>query len=168
MENESADSQMKETLNALKELGVQTIIVYPNADAGGRKMINAIKKYENVPYFKIYKNIRHEHFISLMSFASVMAGNSSSGIIEAPSFGLPVVNIGTRQDGRERAGNIIDAGYNKEAIKEAIKRAMSENFIKKAKRCKNPYGDGRSSERIIKILSEIKIDEKLLQKRLGY
>jgi len=168
-ELDEAGQQMKETMEAIKELGYQTIIIYPNADAGGRKMIKVIKKYEKYPFIKSFKSIPHQEYLGLMKVASVMVGNSSSGIIEAPSFHLPVVNIGKREEGRERAENVIDINYNKEEIKKAIKRAIyDKEFKKKVKKCKNPYGDGKTGIRIIKILNKIKLDKKLLQKKMTY
>lgn len=158
-----------ETLNALKELKHQTILIYPNADAGGREMIKVIKKYEKYHFIKTFKNISHKEYLSLMKIASVMIGNSSSGIIEAPSFKLPVINIGTRQKERERAENVIDAKYEKKDIIARVEKALYDKvFLKKVKKCKNPYGDGKSSKRIIKILNEMKIDKKILQKKITY
>jgi UDP-hydrolysing UDP-N-acetyl-D-glucosamine 2-epimerase len=168
-ELDDAGRQMKETMEAIKELGYQTIIIYPNADAGGRKMIKVIKKYEKYPFIKSFKSIPHQEYLSLMKIASVMVGNSSSGIIEAPSLHLPVVNIGKREEGRERAENVIDVNYNREEIKRAIKKAIyDKKFKKKVKKCKNPYGNGKAGIKIVKILNEIKLDKKLLQKKMTY
>ena len=168
-EVEDAPDQIRETLEAISELKHQTILIYPNADAGGRKMIEVIKKYEKYLFITIFKSIPHVEYLSLMKITSVMVGNSSSGIIEAPSFGLPVVNIGSRQEGRQRAENVIDVGYNKEEIKAAIKKALyDEDFKRKVKNCKSPYGDGKAGVRIADILSKIKTDKNLLQKRLTY
>jgi len=165
-EVEDAPDQIRETLETISELKHQTVLIYPNADAGGRRMIEVIKIY---PFIKAFKSIPHKEYLSLMKMASVMVGNSSSGIIEAPSFGLPVVNIGSRQEGRERAENVIDVDYNKEQIKAAIKKALyDEEFKEKVKNCKNPYGDGKASIMIADILNKIKIDKTLLQKKLTY
>jgi len=168
-EVEDAPDQIRETLEAIVELKHQTVLIYPNADAGGRKMIEVIKKYEKYFFITTFKSIPHKEYISLMKIASVMIGNSSSGIIETSSFGLPVVNIGSRQEGRQRAENVIDVGYDKEEIKAAIKKALyDEDFKEEVKKCKNPYGDGKAGVKITDILSKIKIDKKLLQKRLTY
>jgi len=168
-EADDAANQIRETLEAIVELGCQTILIYPNADAGGRRMIEVIKKYEKYPFIRTFKSIPHKEYLSLMKLASVMVGNSSSGIIEAPSFGLPVVNIGARQRGRQRAENVIDVNYDKEEIKMAVQKALcDEEFKEKAKKCKNPYGDGKAGMRIAKILSETKIDKILLEKRMTY
>ncbi len=168
-EVEDAGKQMRETMKAVKELGCQTIIIYPNSDAGGRRMIKVIERYRKYPFIQIYKNVPHKDYLSLMRIVSVLVGNSSSGIIEAPSFNLPTVNIGQRQKGRERVANVIDVGFSKEQIKRAIKKALyDKKFGQKVKRCKNPYGDGKTGPRIANILSEIKIDKKLLQKQISY
>jgi len=169
MESDKAEYHVKETLESIKDLGLQAVIIYPNADAGGRKIIRTIQNYKNNKNFRIFRSIERKLFLSIMKHADVMIGNSSSGIIEAPSFKLPVVNIGTRQEGRERANNIIDTGYEKEEIKKSIKKALyDEKFINRIKRCKNPYGDGKSGKRIAEILSKIKINKKLIQKKIVY
>jgi len=168
-EIEKAGKQVQETLEAIKELGYQTIIIYPNSDAGGREIIEQIKKYENLNFIKIYKNLVHDEYLSLLRNASVLVGNSSSGIIESASFKLPVVNIGTRQEGRERSSNVIDAPHDKKLIVKAIEKALLDrSFRNRVKKCKNIYGDGKTGERIAKILNEIKIDKKLLQKKISY
>jgi UDP-hydrolysing UDP-N-acetyl-D-glucosamine 2-epimerase len=168
-EADDAPNQIRETLDAIVELGHQTILIYPNADAGGRRMIEVIKEYEKYPFIKTFRSLLHKEYLGLMKFASVMVGNSSSGIIEAPSFHLPVVNIGTRQKGRQRAENVIDVDYDKEEIKMAIRKALhDEEFKEKVKNCKNPYGDGKAGMRIANILSEVKINERLLEKRMTY
>jgi len=157
-EVKDASKQMKETLEAVKALELETIVIYPNADAGGKKIIDVIEKYRRYPFIKIYKNIPRKDYLSLMGFAGVMVGNSSSGIIEAPSFHLPVVNIGTRENGRERAYNVINVDYKKEQIEKAIKKALSDKeFINKIRGCVSPYGNGTASKKIAKLLNKINI-----------
>lgn len=166
-EADGAADQIKETLNAIVKLKHQTILIYPNADAGGRRMIKVIKKYKKYPFIISYKSIPSIDYLGLMKILSVMVGNSSSGIIEAPSFHLPVVNIGTRQKGRERSTNVIDVGYKREEIVKAIKKALcNEKFRAKVKKCRNPYGDGKAGIRIAKTLSKVGITQKLMQKRI--
>lgn len=167
--NRQTSNHIRETMEAIREMGYQTIVIYPNADSGGREIIKVIEKYRKYPFIQIYKSISHKEYLGLMKVAGVMIGNSSSGIIEAPSFHLPVVNIGTRQKDRERAENIIDVGHDSKEIKKAIKKAIYNTaFKKKVKKCKNPYGDGKASERIVKELCKIKINNKLLQKGMAY
>lgn len=169
LEVEAASKQMRETMEAIKELGCQTIVVYPNADAGGREMIKIIEEYRKYPFIQIYKSIPHRDYLSLMKVADAIVGNSSSGIIESPSFYLAAVNIGRRQEGRERAENVIDTIHNKYEIKKAIKKAIyDEKFRKGVKRCKNPYDYGGAAIKIAKILSKLKLDKKLLDKKLTY
>ncbi|MEL7596900.1 MAG: UDP-N-acetylglucosamine 2-epimerase [Clostridiaceae bacterium] len=162
--------QIEQTLNAIVECGIQTIISYPNSDNGGREIINTIEDYrEKYSFLKVVKNLSQVEYLSLLNIAHVMIGNSSSGIIEAPSFRLPVVNIGTRQGGRLRACNVIDVGYEKEEILKGINKALYDNTYKEQlKSCINPYGDGKAGIRISKYLSEIKISRELIQKRITY
>lgn len=169
MEINQAPYQMQQTLDAVLELKVQTLLIYPNADAGGREMIEVIKKYENIPRLKTYRNIPRKEYLSLLNVASVLIGNSSSGIIEAASFKLPVVNIGSRQRGRERAENVIDSEYSKEEIISKILKCLNDkSFKQKVQGCKNPYGEGRTGEKIAEILCNINLDKKLLQKKMSY
>jgi UDP-N-acetylglucosamine 2-epimerase len=108
-------------------------------------------------------------FISLLKEVSVIVGNSSCGILEAPSFKLPAVNIGNRQRGRMQANNVINVTCERVEIVNAINQALFDNNFKKdLKNCINPYGDGRSSERIVKILEEIELNEQLLDKKIVY
>lgn len=165
-EIKDAANQIHETLEAVAKLRYQSVIIYPNADAGGRTMIEEIKKYRSHPFMKTFESIAHSDYLSLMRLASAMVGNSSSGIVEACSFGLPVVNIGTRQDGREQAGNVINVPCKKEDIVQALERALFDTeFRDRAKKCKNTYGDGKASERIAEILDKLVINERLLQKK---
>jgi UDP-hydrolysing UDP-N-acetyl-D-glucosamine 2-epimerase len=165
-EYESAGRQMQETMDAILKHEVQTIIIYPNADAGGRKIISTIQKNRNRPGIQTHKSIPHLDYLSLLRISSALVGNSSSGIIEAPSFGLPVVNIGSRQEGRERADNIIDVPYDQREISKAIAKALHDPaFIQKAKTCKNPYGDGRAAKKIIPLLKRVSPQAALVQKK---
>jgi len=165
-EAEEAEKQIKETLDAIVELGFKTLIVYPNADAGGRRMIKIIERYEkNHEFIEAFRNIPRNEYLGLMNVVDVMVGNSSSGIIEAPHFKLPVVNIGTRQKGRERAENVIDVGYDKEEIKAAIKMAIFDTeFRENVKKCKNPYYKKGTTTKIVKILEDIEVTQDILQK----
>lgn len=167
---DEAPSQMKETLEAIVEMGHNTLVIYPNSDAGGRKMIETIKEYENRYHFiNSLKSLPRKEYLSLVKAASVLIGNSSSGIIDAPSFGLPAVNVGNRQEGRERGDNVIDVGHDRLEIIEATKKSLNDKeFLKQVKRSKNPYGDGKASERIAEILSTVEITPQLIQKKITY
>jgi len=168
-EPEKAVEQVTPTLEAIKELGIQLVIIYPNSDAGGRAIIEKIKEYESLGFVHTFKNLDRSAYLSLMKRAAVQVGNSSSGMIESASFKLPVVNIGTRQFGRERADNVIDVDYDKEQIKAAVQKALTDDAFKKTvKNCKNPYGDGTAAKKIVNVLSKVKIDKNLIQKRITY
>ena len=161
LEVDKSAFQIKQTLDAVISTDYQVILVYPNADAGGRAMIDVINQY-NVD---AYKNIPHDDFIGLLSLASVLIGNSSSGIIESSSFKLPVINIGTRQLGREKASNVVDVDYDVDEILNALDFIKSNDYQNILKNCKNPYGDGKSGEKICKILTDIDLNTDLLNKK---
>jgi len=161
-------SQIKELLSALDELQKQTIILYPNCDAGSKQFIKLIEG-NNKSYLHKFKNFSHEDFLSLIKSVDLMIGNSSSGIIEAPSFKIPVINIGRRQQGRERSDNILDVEPKKNEMLKTIDFALNnKEFQKKVKKCVNNFGDGNASQRIVTILKEIKIDEDLIRKQITY
>lgn len=167
-ETNDAEIQMRETMEALVELGKQTVLVYPNSDAGSYTMIRIIKEYEHLPFLHTFVNIPHRMYLSLMKVASVMIGNSSGGIIEAPSFRLPVINIGSRQNGRQRANNVIDVDYKREEIKEAVFKALGKEFQQQVATCLNPYGEGNTGPKAAQILADIKLDPRLLQKQITF
>ncbi len=160
--------QMKTVIDAVKDTGLQALIVYPNSDPGGREMIKVIESYRNNKNFIIFKSIEHKIFLNLMKHADLMVGNSSSGLLEAPSFRLPAVNIGIRQEGRERAKNVIDVPNRKKEISAGIKKAISPNFKKKIADTKNPYGKGVAGKIIASTLADIKLDDRLKQKKIVY
>jgi UDP-N-acetylglucosamine 2-epimerase (non-hydrolysing)/GDP/UDP-N,N'-diacetylbacillosamine 2-epimerase (hydrolysing) len=162
-------SQLKELFLALEALQKQTILLYPNCDAGGKKFIELIKQHEERRYLHIFKNLPHEDYLSLMKSVDLMIGNSSSGIIEASSFKIPVINIGSRQQGRARSDNIIDVKPEKNKILKAVDLALNNmEYLKRVKKCKNKFGDGKAAEKIVKILKNLKIDENLIQKQISY
>jgi len=166
---DEAAKQMRETLEAIVEIGNPTVVLYPNSDAGGRRMIGVIKEYEKHAFIKAFPSLPRQEYLSLMKAASVMVGNSSSGIIEAPSYGLPAVNIGTRQEGRERGKNVTDVGHNKQEITKGIEKALTDKkFLEEVKKGESPYGDGKASQRITEILSQVEITPELLQKKITY
>jgi UDP-N-acetylglucosamine 2-epimerase len=110
-------------------------------------------------------SVGHARYFALLSRVGAMVGNSSSGIIEAPSFGLPVVNVGDRQRGRIRAGNVLDVSGSARPIERAIRRALSPAFRLGIRLRPNPYGDGRAAQRIARVLASVSIDDRLLVKK---
>lgn len=163
----SSSEQIKITLAALKTFSKCQVIAFSsNTDAGGKEIISAVKKEKN---FIHISNMLSSDFLSLMACADVMVGNSSAAIREAPSYHLPAINIGTRQQGRLRAENIIDVDHNVDAITRAIDKALNnKQFLKVVKNITNPYGDGKSAQRIVDILETIPINPKMVQKRISY
>ena len=168
-ENIDSSLQIEKTLKALEKLPLQKIVIYPNIDTGNNKIIKIIEKYKDKKKFKIFKNLKREHFIFLLRDARILVGNSSCGILEAASFKLPVINIGNRQKGRLQSKNIINTGYSSKEIIKAIKVIQtSKKYKKDLSKCKNLYGDGKSSIRIVNILKKMKYNKKLLDKTNSY
>lgn len=168
-EVKDAYRQMKITLDAIKVMGITTIISFPNSDAGGGEIIRAIEEYSLVPFIYSAKNIPRLDFVNLLRNAACLVGNSSLGILEAPLLKLPVVNVGNRQMGRLHAENVQFVPHEKNAIISAIQMAVhDEGYISAVKRCRNPYGNGKSSHKIAEIIANTIIDEKLLVKDITY
>jgi GDP/UDP-N,N'-diacetylbacillosamine 2-epimerase (hydrolysing) len=168
-ETDQAYKQMKMTLDAIKALGIKTVLSYPNSDAGGQQLIKAIHEYEGLPFLYTAKNIPRLEFVNLMRRAGCLLGNSSAGILEAPLLKLPVINVGNRQKGRLHAENVQFVPHEVDAIKAAVQRALfDEAYRAHVGRCSNPYGDGHSAQRIADILATVKLDENLLIKDMTY
>jgi UDP-N-acetylglucosamine 2-epimerase (non-hydrolysing)/GDP/UDP-N,N'-diacetylbacillosamine 2-epimerase (hydrolysing) len=160
-----AGAQMTETMEAIISSGLQAVCTYPNSDAGGREMTRVLETYRDRPGIRIVANLGAPRFLSLLRMANVLVGNSSSGIFEAPSFRLPAVNVGTRQHGRTRATNVIDAAYDRKAILTAIRHVLHDATFRAAiESCVNPYGDGHTALRTIDILKRLRITPALLAK----
>jgi UDP-N-acetylglucosamine 2-epimerase (non-hydrolysing)/GDP/UDP-N,N'-diacetylbacillosamine 2-epimerase (hydrolysing) len=152
--------------SALEQLPEQLLFCYPNADAGSRALIERTKSFLNARgNGRIFINLDAVTYWSLLRQAALFLSNSSSGIMETPSFALPTVNIGIRQAGRERARNILDAPANTEAILHAASTARSNAFRQSLEGMTNPYGDGTASEKIAEVLTTAPLGRKLLIKR---
>ncbi|MGI0057291.1 MAG: UDP-N-acetylglucosamine 2-epimerase [Nitrosarchaeum sp.] len=164
-EIDEVDKNILKTIEAIKELDIQAIVVYGNADAGSKKISKILKNTK----IRQYPTIASEKYINLLKSSSALVGNSSSGIIETPFLHVPSVNIGTRQQGRGNPGNVINVGYNKNEIKKAIEKAINDKvFLKKVKNCKSLYGDGNAAKKIVKILETINLETIPIQKKLTY
>ena len=160
------EHQLAEFLAALRESECSVVFTYPNADAGGRRIARAIKDFvRGGDRYRFFVNLGSRRYLSLLAHADAMVGNSSSGLIEAPSFGLPVVNVGSRQRGRIRGRNVLDVPIHKEAILEGIMRALHPSFRASLCGMQNPYGDGRTSERVVELLVGLQVDQRLLRKK---
>jgi UDP-N-acetylglucosamine 2-epimerase (non-hydrolysing)/GDP/UDP-N,N'-diacetylbacillosamine 2-epimerase (hydrolysing) len=151
---------------ALEEVPDQLLFCYPNADAGSRALIERTKSFlATRGRGAIFTNLDAATYWSLLREASMLVGNSSSGIMEAASFQVPTVNIGIRQQGRERARNVLDASASKDSILNAIEIAKSDYFRQSLIGMTNPYGDGRAAETIVDVLTTVPLNRDLLVKR---
>lgn len=166
LEYEQTEWQVRELLGALEACGFSTVFTAPNADTNGRIITRLMQEFvDRAPAARLITNLGTPGYAGLMRRAAAMVGNSSSGIIEAPSFELPVVNIGTRQQGRARAENVIDVGYRREDILEGIRRATAPEFRARLRGRSNPYGDGHAAEVIVQRLRDVPVDHDLIAKR---
>jgi UDP-hydrolysing UDP-N-acetyl-D-glucosamine 2-epimerase len=144
---------------ALAQISHPIIFVYPNSDAGSYRLMERTRGLAAMREgIHVFVNLDAVTYWSLLSQVDVLIGNSSSGIMEAASFGLPVVNVGIRQQGRERAGNVMDAPAEPEAISTALRRALSAEFRAGLRGMANPYGDGNAAETIARVLAEVPLD----------
>jgi len=152
---------------ALLEVPGQILFCYPNSDAGSRELIQRTEQFlAQRPDARLFVNLAALTYWSLLRQVDVMIGNSSSGIMETPSFALPTVNIGMRQQGRERAPNLLDAAPEKADILAKVEVARSKPFRRSLDGMQNPYGDGHASETIVRVLTSVPLGEKLLIKKM--
>ena len=152
--------------SALERIPAQLLFCYPNADAGSRAIIERTKAFvARRGRGRVFVNLDPVLYWSLLRCADLLLGNSSSGIMEAASFALPVVNVGMRQRGRERARNVLDAEAVAESIVERAGVALSGEFRRSLGGMENPYGEGRAAERIASVLASVPLGEELLIKR---
>jgi UDP-hydrolysing UDP-N-acetyl-D-glucosamine 2-epimerase len=166
LEFEDAEEQVRELLTALKQVDAAVVLTYPNADTNSRLIIQMVQEHATRDQrTQIAVNLGPQGYFSLMRLATAMVGNSSSGIIEAASFRLPVVNVGNRQRGRVRGENVIDVGYPHTEILAGIERAVSSEFRNTLSGLVNPYGDGHAAKRIVDRLKHVDLNTELLQKR---
>jgi UDP-hydrolysing UDP-N-acetyl-D-glucosamine 2-epimerase len=156
------ERQITETLKAVKEVGLPAIVFWPNADAGSEDIARGIRKFRERHQdsrMHFFKNLSAETYIRLLARTACLVGNSSSGIREGSFIGTPVVNIGTRQDMRQRGSNVIDVTYQSHDIVQAIRRQVNRGPTSS----EHIYGDGRAGQRIAEILTTA---EFRIQKRI--
>ena len=164
-EKNDAGKQMRKTLESLKifcdEYSFKVVGIYPNTDPGSYDILDAIKEYEEYKSFFFFRNLPHVEFVNLMRNASALIGNSSMGILEAPFYKLPVVNVGHRQRGRLNAGNVDFVNYNTDRIIKALKKACFDNeYRNKIERLINPYGDGSAATKIADAIDTIDTNDR--------
>jgi len=160
-QSDESKKQILNTIEVIKELGIGALVALPNNDAGSSEIIDEIKNSG----LSWYPSLSTEEFVNVYRNIWAIVGNSSSGIHESSTFGIPAVNIGTRQQDRERANNVIDVSYAKDDIKAGIEKALYDaEFRESVKNIKNPYGCGDSAKKIVDILKTISLDG-IVQKR---
>ena len=157
---------MEALLAALDACGHPIVFTYPNADTNGRIIIEMIEAFlQDRPHARCVPHFGTIGYFSLMARAAAMVGNSSSGIVEAASFKLPVVNIGTRQQGRLAPENVVNTGTGRDEILEGIRRATAPAFREGLKDLANPYGSGRAAESMVEVLRTVDLGtSRLIQK----
>lgn len=156
--NEPAEESFTALLDALDEFPeLQVILTYPNADDGGRKIIPLIEAYaaKSPKRVKAIPSLGQVRYLSAVKHAAVVLGNSSSGIIEVPAFGVPTVNIGVRQKGRIAAQSVLNCDATTESITEALSCAITRSYIRKGEEISNPYGQGNTSAKVIKMIKSM-------------
>ncbi|NKB48056.1 MAG: UDP-N-acetylglucosamine 2-epimerase (hydrolyzing) [Alphaproteobacteria bacterium] len=160
----SGFDQVRETLDAVNRLGMQTVWLWPNVDAGSDDVSKGLRMFrEKNPAANVhfYRNFAAEDYARLLNNAAGIVGNSSSALREGAFLGVPAVNVGTRQQGRERGPNVIDAGYNADAIETALRGQIAHGRYASS----TLFGDGHSGQRVANILADAEIS---VQKRLAY
>lgn len=177
-EFDQSTSQLKPSLFALEEAandGIQVILTYPNNDAGGRQIIECLEAFSarNIPNTQVHRSLGRHLYHGVLSLAKnpktriACAGNSSSGLKETPAFGCPTVNIGSRQEGRLRGMNVIDARYDSREIGAAIRRCLyDDDFRHRCHTAENPYWLGEAGPKIAKVLADVALDQKIIRKKM--
>jgi UDP-hydrolysing UDP-N-acetyl-D-glucosamine 2-epimerase len=155
LESASATDQMQNLLDALDELeDTGLIFTQPNADTGGRILAQMVSRFaEARPHVSVHESLGQVRYLSCLRQVDGVVGNSSSGLAEAPTFGIPTVNIGDRQKGRLRASSVIDCAAEADSIRQGLIRMLEPAFRAISSATRNPYGDGGASERIVRVLA---------------
>lgn len=160
------NSQLSALAKAIKLSGYNCIVTYPNADPQYKKIINFLQKiFDNKEKYKVIKNLGIDYYSSVLENSKFIIGNSSSGIVEAATFKKPAINVGSRQKGKFMTPNVINAKNDKNEILKKIRVASSDKFRKKIKNIKNPYESKINISTLIKIILNIKINDKLIRKK---
>ena len=164
--NRDTTSEVNAVFDFLARVSTPIVFCFPNTDAGSRAIVARAREFCMTRRdAKLVVNLPHLMYWSLLKYAAIMVGNSSSGIMEAASLELPVVDIGFRQHGRERAKNVLHAAPEPNAIESAFRQGTSNEFRSSLVGLENPYGDGFAAERIANVLAQVPLDAKLLIKQ---
>lgn len=171
LENNTVEEQF---LNLLKVLDrnpkIRMIFTKANADTNGRIVNELIDKYtaQNSERACAFMSLGQKRYLSALKYCRIVIGNSSSGIIEAPSFGKPIINIGDRQKGRICADSVINCGYTQQEIQQAMETALTEEFENKASNCRNPYEKENTAANIISVIKDYLLNDKIKLKKGFY
>ena len=162
LEPEESEEHFTELLSVLEsDKDSMNIFTFPNADTGNHALIVKLEEYisKHQDNSVLFKSLGQLRYLSLMKQVNAIVGNSSSGIIEAPSFKVPTINIGKRQEGRIRASSIIDCKTNREAIRKAFNKLRAPDFIETIKQVKSPYGNGGAAVKVLKQLKSCDLQD---------
>ena len=166
-EMDRAEDHVKVLVESLNHFNMRKIWILPNNDAGS-ETVRRVLLQQRRSDSHVYENLTRKDYLGLLKYCKAIVGNSSSGLLEAPTFGIPAVNIGRRQANRLQGINVINANFVVSECIQAIEKAISIEFREYQKDCINPYGDGRSCKRILEILQNTAVNDKLLIKNLVY
>lgn len=150
---------------ALAGEDLEVVVTAPNQDRGSDAILSAVKAWAAEDPRVHFRPTLGDAYLDVLAQVGAVVGNSSSGVIEAASVVVPVVNLGRRQDGRLKPSNVLDAPFEASAIRATLRRAMSEDFRGGLEGMSNPYGDGRASERIAEVLARLPLDKRLMSKK---
>lgn len=163
-----SETEIERVLEAVAKMDFQVVAIYPNSDLGHMGIVKHLLTAHTGHRIKLVRSLERRIFLGLLRGAIALVGNSSCGIIECPALGVPFVEVGTRQAGRERGSNVLTAKVDAADIARQIERAREPGFRESLAGAPHPYGDGHAGERIAEVLAGIEINERLLQKELDF
>lgn len=166
-EYDQVDQQVEALATALSGIDMAKVWVLPNNDAGADRVRRGLLARRG-PETHVFSNLTRRDYLGLLRTTRCIVGNSSSGVLEAPTFGVPAVNVGRRQADRVQGANVLNADFDSASIKAAIEAALAPAFRRSIATEPNPYGDGKSAGRILDVLMSIRRDERLLLKKMTY
>jgi GDP/UDP-N,N'-diacetylbacillosamine 2-epimerase (hydrolysing) len=168
-EIQESGQQMRATLEAVIESGMQVFISYPNSDPGSKQIIEVIEEFRSNPAINIFRNVPDTPFVNLLRGATALLGNSSMGLLEAPFLKLPAINVGKRQTARHHVSNVFFVSPQRDEILRTIRAIKDDPATKeRIRNCDNPFGEGRTGERVAQLLATTEVNDKLLNKDLAY
>lgn len=171
LENNTVEEQFLNLLEVLdRNPKIRMIFTKANADTNGRIVNELIDKYaaQNSERACAFVSLGQKRYLSALKYCRIVIGNSSSGIIEAPSFGKPIINIGDRQKGRICADSVINCGYTQQEIQQAMETALTKEFENKASNCRNPYEKENTAANIISVIKDYLLNDKIKLKKGFY